>query len=272
MAETEDEVRIRGPSRHVEYYFEDGNLVLLVENHLYNLHRGILTRHSDVFSAMLSVPRPNGEPEGSSDMNPIRLESIKSPDFEKLLWILYPPIIGQHRPKTLSQWTSILGLSHLWEFRGVFQLALREIEPLASDPVDRILIARRYDVCHDWLLPAYTSLCERSDPITLDEARLLGLDVLARLAQAREAIQRMIWTRRRNTTNDFTNGGGGSNRTSLFSQVGDATFHTVNSAFAGMDRQNTGLGHTTTSSHAATDSFPLEHLVIVAGCFDLQIG
>jgi hypothetical protein len=80
-----------GPIRHAEYYFDDGNLVLLVENTLYNVHRGMLKRHSELFFSMLSLPQPSGSSEGLKDSHPVKLQEVSSVDFERLLWILYPP-------------------------------------------------------------------------------------------------------------------------------------------------------------------------------------
>ncbi len=52
------------PSIRGDPWFEDGNIVLLVEDDNHNplrafkVHRGILARHSEVFEAMLDIPQP----------------------------------------------------------------------------------------------------------------------------------------------------------------------------------------------------------------------
>lgn len=79
-----------GPTRHNEYYFEDGNVILLVESVLFSLHRGVLRRHSELFLTMLSLPQSPSSQEGLHDRTPILLPEVKSRDFERLLWILYP--------------------------------------------------------------------------------------------------------------------------------------------------------------------------------------
>lgn len=49
--------------RHPTLWLDDGNVVLVVENTGFRVHRGILSKHSDVFRDMFSVPQP---PAGTS--------------------------------------------------------------------------------------------------------------------------------------------------------------------------------------------------------------
>ena len=104
------------PMRHPELYFEDGNLVTQVtiifteiqcqgrsltvrkvEDTLFNVHRSILIRHSVVFSDIFALPKPvpGASVEGSSDECPLQFPGISSVDFERFLWILYPPSVGR---------------------------------------------------------------------------------------------------------------------------------------------------------------------------------
>ncbi|EJD53952.1 hypothetical protein AURDEDRAFT_110639 [Auricularia subglabra TFB-10046 SS5] len=76
-----------GAARDDEYYFEDGSLILLVENALFNVHPSRLTKASSVFADMLALPSTGGD--GSSDENPIMLHGDSSSDIRALLWALY---------------------------------------------------------------------------------------------------------------------------------------------------------------------------------------
>ena len=42
-------------------WFDDGNIILLVEDIAFKVHQGQLERHSDVFRGMLSLPQPDSE-------------------------------------------------------------------------------------------------------------------------------------------------------------------------------------------------------------------
>ena len=95
------------PPFHEEFYFEDGNLTLLVsatsrpfrqrsrtsqvEDTLYKVFRSSFTRHSPVWRELYEVPHPVDMPlEGSGDDHPLILYGIRKCGFERLLWIIYP--------------------------------------------------------------------------------------------------------------------------------------------------------------------------------------
>ena len=90
--------------------------------------------------------------------------------------------------RTLSyeQWTSVLHLSTGWGFDSLRELVLRSIEPPTA--YDRLLLARRYAVDH-WITPALTALCERTAPISLDEARGMSVEDVVLVATVREHIR-----------------------------------------------------------------------------------
>ena len=105
-------------------------------------------------------------------------------DFECLLSILYPPTIGEHSA-TLTEWISILQLATRWLFDDIRSLAIRELANFEIEPVQKVVIALQNDV-PEWLHPSYMALCERHNPLSVEEARRLGVEVVAQLARARE--------------------------------------------------------------------------------------
>lgn len=80
-----------------KYWFEDGNIVLRVEDTLFRVHRGMLSRHSTVFSDMFALPQPEMEKvkvkeEGESlveGCSVVGLPGDKVRDWERVLAILY---------------------------------------------------------------------------------------------------------------------------------------------------------------------------------------
>ncbi|KAG8912009.1 hypothetical protein FRC02_006216 [Tulasnella sp. 418] len=51
---------------HPVHYFEDGNIIFILESKvLFKLYRGAISKQSEVFSDMLSVPQPAGDKRGS---------------------------------------------------------------------------------------------------------------------------------------------------------------------------------------------------------------
>ncbi|KAH9856712.1 hypothetical protein C2E23DRAFT_689331, partial [Lenzites betulinus] len=179
------------PTPHADYYFEDGNLIVLVENTLFKLFRSTFTRHSVVFRDLFSLPtgQDGQKAEGQDDTNPLTFSGISATDFERLLWVLYPPNYGIHKAKSADEWHSILSLASRWEFTDVRALAIRQLQTLDMPPVDRILLAQEFDIGGRWALAAYTALCERPTPLSLAEATRLGLETATTIAQLREQIR-----------------------------------------------------------------------------------
>ena len=96
--------------------------------------------------------------------------------------------IGTHEPQTTEDWKSILHLATLWQFDDIREFAIRELCALPMNPVEKVVLSRKYSICSRWTLDAYTELCERPEPLGIDEARQLGLETVTRVAQLREKL------------------------------------------------------------------------------------
>ncbi|KAF5365925.1 hypothetical protein D9758_006684 [Tetrapyrgos nigripes] len=174
--------------RHPRFYFPDGNVLFLVENTIYKVHRYFFQRDSAIFDAMFTLPSPPGEsPEGESDENPICLHGISSQDFDRLLSILYPLDFLEYEMKTVEEWTSILDLASRWDFSSLCRLAVNNLYTITS-AADKIYLGHMYEVT-EWLVPAYTELCVRQEPLTLQEGRRLGVDITTSIGQVRHQIR-----------------------------------------------------------------------------------
>jgi hypothetical protein len=66
------------------------------------------------------------------------------------------------------------------------KLAMRSINP--PTPFDQLLLARAYSVDH-WILPALSALCERTVPLSLDEARQMSIEDVVLISTVREDIR-----------------------------------------------------------------------------------
>ncbi|KLO15099.1 hypothetical protein SCHPADRAFT_825284 [Schizopora paradoxa] len=172
--------------RDTEYYLEGGDVVFLVQNTLFCVHRFFLTRESPVFRDMLSLPVPKGvEVEGSSDKAPIQLQGITSDDFAKFLWTFYNEL-SEYDGVTIKEWLGVLRLAHMWECDNVRELAFRELEKLKLPPLERVIVGRDYDAPPEWMRRAKEALADRHTFITEDEARSLGATLAITIAALRE--------------------------------------------------------------------------------------
>ncbi|KZP04645.1 hypothetical protein FIBSPDRAFT_878285 [Athelia psychrophila] len=165
-------------TRHSQYYFKDGNVVFLIEETLYNVHRYFFERDSaHVRSILESV-------QGVHDNNPLVLPDVTCSDFDEFLAILYPTDFRRPTQKTTAQWTSVLHLAAKWGFESIQLLAIDNLAATAI-PVDKIVLGRRYGIS-DWLPGAYEAVCTRADPLTVEEGMKLGVEDIVRISAARQ--------------------------------------------------------------------------------------
>jgi len=174
--------------RHDRYYIPSGDVVFMVEDVLFRVHRYFFVRESPVFRDMLSMPCPKGsDPEGLSDHRPIHLPQVKQVDFGRFCWVFYDPKYSH--TASVEEWSSILALAHLWQFEEVKAFAVRALDKMWVPPVQKAILARDYDVGKDWLETAYTIVGVREQPLTAEEGRRLGMDVVVKIAELRERIR-----------------------------------------------------------------------------------
>jgi hypothetical protein len=65
-------------------------LVEQVEGVLFKVPQRYFEKNSKIWSDVFTLPLGSNQAEGSSDENPIRLESTSSLDFQRLLMVMYP--------------------------------------------------------------------------------------------------------------------------------------------------------------------------------------
>jgi hypothetical protein len=91
--------------------------------------------------------------------------------------------------KSIEEWTSILELSNAWSFVEVKNLAVRELEKLDIEPIERVFIYHRYNIDRAYLITSYAIICTRPEPLNLQEGRRVGLETALKVAEARERIR-----------------------------------------------------------------------------------
>ena len=94
---------------------------------------------------------------------------------------------GKFALKTVDEWTSVLRLSSMWGFQSIRTLAIEHLSMIAG-PVDKIVLGHAFDVSR-WLPEAYLAICDRTEPLTIDEGERLGVKDVVRINAAREAMR-----------------------------------------------------------------------------------
>ncbi|KAJ2930326.1 hypothetical protein H1R20_g6782, partial [Candolleomyces eurysporus] len=86
------------PTKHEQFWFHDGSVILQVESKLFRVHQTILANHSEVFAGLFEVPQPPGEHmlEGCH----IVVLHDKEQDFVDMLHAVYNPSYFDTLPPT----------------------------------------------------------------------------------------------------------------------------------------------------------------------------
>ncbi|KAI0302297.1 hypothetical protein B0F90DRAFT_1604304, partial [Multifurca ochricompacta] len=169
--------------QHERFFFDDGNITFLAEGILYRVHRYFFCRDSNEFRSRLSkIPTH----DGASSPPVVSLENVKSKDFDAFLSILYPPNFNTWEERPFEEWSSILELSTRWGFTNIRDLAVRCLKPPSSN--QRLILGRKYAI-DAWIVPALVDLCQRLDPLSLDEARLMNFEDVVLIGSVRERVR-----------------------------------------------------------------------------------
>ncbi|RDB27006.1 hypothetical protein Hypma_004969 [Hypsizygus marmoreus] len=181
----------QSPQRSETYYLE--TVTFQVEDTLFKVPKVQFMRGSSIFRAMFSLPQSeNGEgyAEGSSDLNPLKLEGVEKVDFERLLKVMYPHDVRaewSHQPN--DTWVSVLKLSKMWNFYELHSMAVETLTTATMDPLDRIIVAKTYKI-PQWLRTGYNQLITRENPLTPEEGAKVEMTTAMTIAQAREDFLR----------------------------------------------------------------------------------
>ncbi|CAE6488026.1 unnamed protein product [Rhizoctonia solani] len=184
-----EEPRVKTPPtlvRHPEFYFDNTLVALQIENTLFNVHKYQLTK-SEVFSDMFKLPKSRGdEPEeGSSSEHPIVIEGVAASDFAALLKVLYASLFSSNQPTPEAPLIiPAFRLANLFNFSELRAHLLPLAEKSLGD-VDKIVFAREFNI-KEWLVPAYTRLCQREERLSVEEARKLEVDSVLMISHVRE--------------------------------------------------------------------------------------
>lgn len=75
----------------------------------------------------------------------------------------------------------------MWQFQDIRAGAIKALESLtlSMDPVDKIVMARKFDVS-PWLITSLHALARREKPLDLSEGNRLGLEWALKVAEVRE--------------------------------------------------------------------------------------
>ncbi|KZV66732.1 hypothetical protein PENSPDRAFT_612317 [Peniophora sp. CONT] len=183
-----------GYSQHDRFWYDDKMLYLAVSNHvLYKLPL-FLFPESTYLSSLTCNYKPDPRKDNPLPQLPLIdvdgtvyyvLEDVTSTELDALLSILTPSYI-ESRPEVASYegLAAVLKLSTRWGLSSVRRFVLRRLDEIMQ-PVQRLALARSCDV-DKWVSRALVTLCERSEPLSLDDILQMTPEDIALVTQVRE--------------------------------------------------------------------------------------
>ncbi|KAL1951342.1 hypothetical protein VTO73DRAFT_491 [Trametes versicolor] len=121
-----------------DFWFEDGNIVIVAQDTAFRVHRGILARRSEMFSGMFAVPQPENEADIEKiDGCPMVRVQDSLHDFKHFLRALYDGMdaymMREKEPVEFSKLAALLRLSHKYEAGDIQEAALRQLKLVFPD-------------------------------------------------------------------------------------------------------------------------------------------
>ncbi|KAL6298848.1 hypothetical protein BKA93DRAFT_33782 [Sparassis latifolia] len=163
------------PQQDAEFWFEDGSIVLIAQDIAFRVHRGVLSRHSEVFRDLLKVPGKQEEKFGC----PFVHLSDSPADLRSLLRVLYDGAVSHLDLETPLKFAEVATLEFsTWESlhcTGSF-IEISVMSPfLKAQPEDAIAVVRLARLTGALtMLPTALFVCCSLEPTVLTRAYTLS--------------------------------------------------------------------------------------------------
>ncbi|KAI0715540.1 hypothetical protein C8T65DRAFT_527855, partial [Cerioporus squamosus] len=167
--------------RHPRYYFQDGNLFFVVDDVLFNIHRSVFLATATLFHE--HVPSWLGW----SEHQPLHLHDVKARDFSKFLSLIYPLVAGEEA-LSVEDWIVVLEQSERWGCSRIRVAAIGELEKASMDDALRIATWKKFALDESQIVQCYHAFGTRSQPISVAEGQLMGIEMTVRLAALRDSV------------------------------------------------------------------------------------
>ncbi|KII86835.1 hypothetical protein PLICRDRAFT_113856 [Plicaturopsis crispa FD-325 SS-3] len=172
-------------TQHPKYYLRGGDMTVNIENTIFRVHSYFFDVDSAFFRELLNSVSPGASPQGTSDRNAFKLQNVTVEEFALLLWVFYNRSYSEYEAP-VDDWVAILRLANEWQFVEVKRLAIRKLEKLDLDPVQKIVLYRAHNIDSSYLVDAFSALCRRDTLLPLSDCEKLGMPTFLQISEARE--------------------------------------------------------------------------------------
>ncbi|CAE6424596.1 unnamed protein product [Rhizoctonia solani] len=159
----------------------DGDIELKVNNTTFKSHKHLLNDFARLREMIKGMERYSS---GLSCITIYRDERGVD-DFKNMFKVLYASLIKGPFEFDAPTLVSSLRLATSYEYPELRKFSIDRLESANLSAIQRIELAREFDLS-GWDERAFQELVERSEPITKDEAKVIGFERFEELAKARE--------------------------------------------------------------------------------------
>ncbi|KAJ2931471.1 hypothetical protein H1R20_g5550, partial [Candolleomyces eurysporus] len=183
-----------GPTGKEELYYWD-TVCFSVEGRIFKVPRQHFIVGSEYFANKYLRPQAyqEGDPRGSeiATFDPdalVTLKGISATAFRTFLKLLFPSLTSTLTlTLTKSEWLTTLSLSTTWHFLQFRELAIQQLGPHLTDPIELVKSGRENFVCA-WVMDGYDALVRRNGTISERESEEIGHLTTVRIYLVRGAL------------------------------------------------------------------------------------
>ncbi|KAG8695046.1 hypothetical protein FRC09_009421 [Ceratobasidium sp. 395] len=168
------------PVSDSSYTFEDGNVTVQVEQCLFRVHEYKLQEFETLRPLLADAQK---DESGHKTIH----VSVLSDDFHRMLAVLYSTA---YEPPNFTSGTlkATLRIATSHNHRALRDYAIQNLEKRTLPPIERFALSRDCGIA-SWMTAALDDLCWREEPITIEEAQILGFEKFTELASRREGVK-----------------------------------------------------------------------------------
>ncbi|KAJ1311823.1 hypothetical protein OPQ81_010284 [Rhizoctonia solani] len=162
----------------------DGDMQISVNGTYFETHKYIIKRFRG-----LRLLLEKQQLEGKTLEIKIQRDDISAKDFCETFKVLYTSVIAAPFVFSSRTLVSALRVATIYEYYALREYCIQYLDTLELGAIKRIEIAREFQLL-TWEEQAYHELGMRDEPITVAEAKIIGLNAFVRIAEIREKEQR----------------------------------------------------------------------------------
>ncbi|KAK2467418.1 hypothetical protein APHAL10511_000653 [Amanita phalloides] len=117
--------------------------------------------------------------------NPFQCTKIKKERLESFLGYQKSKIVNSQFPNIGKQeWLDILEISHSWEMKDAHKVAIQQLSPIITDPIEKLELVKRYDIQDkNWRLIPIQELVKEDKRLTEADMQRIGVDMTLKICR-----------------------------------------------------------------------------------------